>query len=100
MGAVAQQGRFPLALTSQTGLGIHDATMCLFAAFLIMEVDRMNWANSTASLTGGVEHLYEIIKPDKPEHQIAIDFLHHNIEELTQLGRVIGLIRLYLKSAI
>jgi aspartokinase/homoserine dehydrogenase 1 len=35
----------------------------------------------------------EIIKPDKPEHQIAIDFLRHNIEELTQLGRVIGLIR-------
>ena len=35
----------------------------------------------------------EIIKPDNPEHKNSIDFLQVNIEELTQLGRVIGLIR-------
>jgi len=35
----------------------------------------------------------EIIKPDKPEHKNSIDYLQSNIGELTQLGRVIGLIR-------
>ena len=35
----------------------------------------------------------EIITPDKPEHKNSIEFLQKNIEELTQLGRVIGLIR-------
>ena len=35
----------------------------------------------------------QIIKSDKEEHENAHQFLQKNIEELTQLGRVIGLIR-------
>ncbi|MBN1801997.1 MAG: aspartate kinase [Candidatus Lokiarchaeota archaeon] len=35
----------------------------------------------------------EIINDKKPEYKYAIDFLQNNMEELTQLGRVIGLIR-------
>ncbi|MFX1239037.1 MAG: aspartate kinase [Promethearchaeota archaeon] len=35
----------------------------------------------------------EIINENKPEYKNSIDFLQSNIEELTQLGRVIGLIR-------